>query len=241
MLDIYICEDDEKQLAFTQHGISDYCMKQKLDAAVVFASVNPFDILAHFRSASNPALFFLDIDLNAAINGIELAGRIRELGKRAFIVFLTSHAELTLLTFQYKVEALDFIVKDDPHNIKSRIHDCIDTALARHTDKPTSKTIKIALENRVILLDPDEITFIETTHVRHKLRLHARNRLLEFNAELKAMENQLRGDGRFVRVHKSYIVNRNKIESINRKEKTVIMLGGGVCPLSRAAVRLLFA
>ena len=44
---------------------------------------------------------------------------------------MTSHSEMSLLTFQYKVEALDFIVKDDPQNIQRRIAECMEKAIQR--------------------------------------------------------------------------------------------------------------
>ena len=47
------------------------------------------------------------------------------------IIFVTSHSELTYLTFVYKVSAMDFIFKDDPNQLKTRIIDCIETAHTR--------------------------------------------------------------------------------------------------------------
>ena len=46
------------------------------------------------------------------MNGVALAQRIRQIQPCCFIVFITSHSEMSLRTFQYKAEALDFIVKD---------------------------------------------------------------------------------------------------------------------------------
>ena len=239
MLDIYICEDNEQQRAFAASFISGYCAIGGLDAAVVLASHSPEDILTHW-SGQNPALFFLDIDLRAGMNGIELARRIRERGQsvpKVFIVFLTTHTEMTMLTFQYKVEALDFIAKDNPDNIKKKIGECIDVALRRHTANGSSKTVRINVDDKVVFLDMDEIIYIETTHVRHKLRLHTKSRVLEFNAELKAMGERL--DGRFVRCHKSYLINRDKIAAIDKRGNTVKMVNNSTCSISRNAKKLL--
>ena len=177
MLDIYICEDNENQLKYFASHISDYCIFQNLDAEMVLASPNPGEILAHYSKAQNPALFFIDIELKAKINGIELAGQIREKGKKAFIVFITIHSELTLLTFQYKVEALDFIIKDNQDNIKRRITECINIAYKRHMINNKDQLIRITVDDKIIFLDMEEIIFIETTKIRHKLRLHTKNGL----------------------------------------------------------------
>jgi len=240
MLDIYICEDVEKQRAFVEKHVDDYCAIKNLDAAIALSSSNPTEVLQHFKASQNPALFFLDIDLKAEINGIELARRVREHdehGQPVFIVFLTTHTEMTMMTFQYRLEALDFIAKDSPENIKIKISECIDIALKRHIANAQSKTIKINVDDKIIILDMDEIICVETTHVRHKLRLHAKNRAMEFNAELKTIEEQL--DERFIRCHKSYIINKNKIRTINKNDNTVTMEDNNICPVSRSGRKLL--
>ena len=237
MLDIYICEDNAIQREFVASFISDYCVFRDLDAAVVLACPSPEEILAHYENAQNPALFFLDIELGARINGIELASLIREQGKKASIVFLTTHSEMTLLTFHYKVEALDFIIKDSPDNIKRKVAECVNTALERHTQGGKAKALKITVGDKTLFLDRDDIILIETTPIRHKLRLHTKNRTLEFNAELKTMEEQL-GD-RFVRCHKSYIINKDKIAAFNQKDNTVTMANKSTCPVSRSGKKLL--
>jgi two-component system response regulator AgrA len=241
MLEIYICEDNEPQRAFVTGFVHDYCTVKGLDAAVSLSSRWPQSLLEQW-GGQNPALFILDIDLKAEMNGIEMASRIREQGKagqKVFIVFLTTHTEMTMLTFQYKVEALDFIPKDNPDNIKKRIGDCIDTVMQRSMTKGKANALQLAVDDKVIFIDMDDIIFMETTHVRHKLRLHTANRVLEFNGELKAIEGQL--DKRFIRCHKSFVINKEKIAAVNKRANTVIMVHGGVCPISRAGMRMVLA
>ena len=235
MLDIYICEDNEEQLAFVSAFVSDYCEMGNLDACIALASKSPMEILKHYECGNNPALFILDIDLKSEMDGIELACRVREndkTDKKRFIVFLTTHSEMTLLTFKYKVEALDFIIKDNAGSIKRKLGECIDVALKRHIANGNTKTLRITVDDKIVFMDMDEIISIETTHVRHKLRLHTKNRAIEFNSELKAIGERL--DGRFIRCHKSYIINKDKIAAINKNEKTVTMVNNNVCYISRS-------
>jgi len=241
MLDIYICEDRTEQRAAIAAFISEYCKTQNLNAALSLSTHSPLEMLEQFaKQSDNPALFFLDIGLQAEINGIELARQIREqvdAKRKVFIVFLTIHAEMALLTFQYQVEALDFIAKDSPENVKEKIERCINTALKRQAEIGRAKTIRISVDRKSIVLNMDEIIYIETTHVRHKLRIYAKNRVIEFNTELKKLEEQL--DERFIRPHKSYIINKDKIASINKREKVLTMITGGTCPISRNGKKLL--
>jgi two-component system response regulator AgrA len=237
MLDIYICEDNAEQRAAVTAYISDYCTIGGMDAAVVLSTCSPCEILAHWNG-ERPALFFLDIDLQTEINGIDLACRIRERdgnGQKVFIVFLTSHAEMFHLTFQYKVEALDFIAKSG--EVKKRIGECIQTALKRHITGSGGKTVRITVGDKIHQLNANEIIYIETAHVRHKLRIHTKNRVLECNGELNEIKKQL--DEQFVRCHKSYIINKNKIETVNKGQNTVTMVNNGICPVSRSGKKLI--
>ena len=128
MLDIYICEDNKKQLSLFTGYIRDALLIENLDMQIVLASSDPDEILEGMKASSNMGVFFLDIDLKSRINGLTLAQEIRKLQPRCFIIFITSHSEMGFLTFQYKVEPLDFIIKSSTEDIKRKIHDCLQTA-----------------------------------------------------------------------------------------------------------------
>jgi len=235
MLDIYVCEDNNKQRDFVTRFISDYCVINGLDASLVLSEASPTKILQHYTETVNPALFFLDIDLKTDMNGIELASQIRETGRKVFIVFLTSHPEMTFLIFRHKIEALDFIIKDNLSSMKGKIGECIDVAIKRHLEGSKSKIINFYVNDKTHFLDVDDIICIETTPIKHKLRLYTANRVLEFSAELKKMEEQL--GNQFIRCHRSCLINRNQIKIIDQKENTILMSNGIVYPLSRNGKR----
>jgi len=237
MLDIYVCEDNRSQLELVSTYIADYCIIRNEDARLALSTPVPDEILAHYQTSQNPALFFLDINLNAQMNGIGLASEIRKLKKKATIVFLTVHPEMVFLTFQYKVEALDFIVKGTSEDIKERVRSCIEATIAANVVSDKAKILQIKVYDKIIFLNMDEIVSIETTTMRNKLRLYTMERRLEFNGSLKTMEVQL--DERFVRCHKSCIVNREKIASIDKKNNTVTMVNNNVCLVSRNGKKLL--
>lgn len=76
---------------------------------------NPDELIKQLKKSENTGLYFLDIDLKSNKNRIMLAKEIQEYNPRGFIVFITSHSEMSFITFQY-LEALDFILKDEPYS-----------------------------------------------------------------------------------------------------------------------------
>lgn len=59
-------------------------------------------------------IYFLDIELGREIgknNGFDLAGLIKKQDKKAQIIFITTHADLSLISFERRLGPIDYIVK----------------------------------------------------------------------------------------------------------------------------------
>lgn len=232
MIDIFICEDNKKQLDLFTTYISNLILIEGFDMKIVQATSDPHQLLKEILTAENTGLFFLDIDLRSDMNGLTLAQRIRQIQPRCFIVFITSHSEMSFLTFQYKAEALDFIVKDSAEHIKSKIHECLLDVNSKYTssNNNVTRTFTINQNDKRIVIDYNDIIFFETSNNIHKIILHARKRVIEFTGQLKDIEQQL--DYRFYRCHTSYIINKDNITDIDFKELLVHMNNGETCPIS---------
>lgn len=232
MISIYICEDNRKHLDLFKDYISNSIMIECLDMKIVLATSDPHDILKTVVSDENTGLFFLDIDLKSDVNGLTLAQQIRQIQPRCFIIFITSHSEMSFLTFQYKVEALDFIIKDTPEHIKSKIHECLLDVENKYTslNNTVNRTFIIIQNDKRITIDYNDIIFFETSSNIHKIILHAKKRIIEFTGQLKDIEKQL--DYRFYRCHRSYIINKDNISEIDFNELIVYMNNGETCPVS---------
>lgn len=232
MIDIFICEDNKKQLDLFTTYISNLILIEGFDMKIVQATSDPHQLLKEILTAENTGLFFLDIDLRSDMNGLTLAQRIRQIQPRCFIVFITSHSEMSFLTFQYKAEALDFIVKDSAEHIKSKIHECLLDVNSKYTssNNNVTRTFTINQNDKRIVIDYNDIIFFETSNNIHKIILHARKRVIEFTGQLKDIEQQL--DHRFYRCHTSYIINKDNITDIDFKELLVHMNNGETCPVS---------
>ena len=133
MLYIYICEDEIPQLTYIKESIQKYILIYNLDLVYCgrfHKSALRIPDAACF--SSHTGIYFLDINLNTDIDGLELAQKIREIDPRGFIVFITSHSEMASLTFQMKLEVLDYIIKDHPETLSDQIFQCLSNALKKY-------------------------------------------------------------------------------------------------------------
>lgn len=237
MLSVFICEDVCAQKNLLEKYIRDYIMMEELDMELVMSTKNPYDILDYLKSNPNTrGLYFLDVDLKSDITGIGLAAEIRELDVNGYIVFVTTHGELTYLTFVYKVEAMDYIIKDTPEKICKRIQECLATANRRYlsNQKMEKKLFKIKTGSSVRYIDQSEIMFFESGLSPHKVILHLRNSQIEFYHTINDLANL--GDD-FYRCHKSFVVNKANIKNINKSEKLIETVNGEVCLVSSRAIK----
>lgn len=205
---------------------------EELDMELACVSNKPEDILDKVRNTSEVGIYFLDIDLKTDMNGMNLALKIREYDPRGFIIFVTTHSEMSYMTFIYKIEAMDFILKDDTETLKKRIRECILEAKRRFTSSYNNvqNNFSVKVKEKVYTVDYDDILFFETSSNVHKIVLHCKNRQMEFAGKIKDIEDQL--DDRFYRCHRSFLVNKDNIERIDFKNRMIYMVNGDECMIS---------
>lgn len=233
MLNIIICEDSATQRKQIKSIIETELTKLKLDLTIDLSTDNIKEVIDYVKNnAQKSFIYFLDVDLGAEINGIELAKNIRNYDSKGYIVFITSHSELSLLTFQYKVQALDYIVKGDTNRLRNSINECLLTAYNDYDNlnKKEQSIITIDLGNRVMKFDLAEILFFQTTEVDHKLRIHTLEGYFEFYGTMKEIEKQIFSG--YYKTHRSCLVNTKKIKYIDKENHTIIMVNNETCYVS---------
>ena len=183
MLKVYVCEDVKVQREKVAKIIENIILMENLDMELAIATENPDDVLNIVRKNEDVGIYFLDIDLKSDMNGLELAKEIRKYDPRGFVIFITTHSEMSYITFIYKLEALDFILKEsDDETISKRIYQCIQEANQRFAsaNNRVQDIFSIKINDRLYTIDYDDMLFFETSPNVHKVILHCKNRVMEF-------------------------------------------------------------
>ena len=233
MLNIYLCEDDDKQRSHMAKLIENTVLMENYALNFCLATANPHELLQAAQGQTGTGLYFLDIDLN----GLILAQEIRKIDSRGFIVFVTTHSEMGFMTFSYKVEAMDFIIKDNVDELSDRIHNCILDAYTKYSspNNEHQRLFKVETDNKDLFIPLDDIYYFETSNTIHKVMVHTHNQLIEFTSKLKDIEPLL--DEQFCRCHRSFIVNKNMITDINLKDRIIILKNGETILASRQGIK----
>ncbi len=232
MLDIFVCEDNAAQRRTVVNIIQNIVLIEELDMQLTLDTGDPYMLLRKIKTSQNTGIYFLDIDLNSSMNGMKLAQQIRLYDPRGFIIFITAHSELSYMTFQYRVEAMDFVLKDNPAEAKVKLRECLLNAMERHTlqTNKTHKVYTLEIGGRKISVDYEDILFFEISSNIHKVILHAKDRQIEFPSTLKELTGVL--DSNFVRCHRAFLVNKNNIKEVDTKNRIIHFANGETCLMS---------
>jgi len=198
------------------------------DIELIVSSGNPTDVLDYLEEHPDKrGLFFLDVDLqHHEIDGFYLALKIRETDPYAKIVFVTTHSELAHLTFKHKLDVEDYIIKERPEDIETRTIECILAAYKRYLEEEDAepKYFTVNANGEVWRITHDDILFFETnSRVPHNLILHTDNSEIYFRGKLSEIEQQI---PELYRCHKSYLLNLDKVNRIDKNTKEAVMTNG---------------
>ncbi len=241
MMEIYICEDDEKQLQRIKSHVENIIAFDEVDMHLSIASAHPQDILNAAGCAKGCGLYFLDIDLNNdTYDGFTLAQSIRQIEPRCFIVFITTHSEMRVKTFDYKVEPLDYLLKDDMDAMKAGITQCMRTAYERHSGGVNAfkKIYTVSIPGkRQISLNYEDIIGVQIIPGTSKVELRLTNRVLQYSAQLKDVAESLGND--FFRCHRSALIHLKNVKEVKYDENCIVMKDGSTYPLATREKRRL--
>ena len=218
MLSFFVCDDDDKNLHMITKCVKDFIFIEDYDIDFALSTKDPAEIIKYVEQSSVNGLYFLDIELAGGHNGIDVAKQIREYDPRGFIVFVTAFESYMQLTFEYKVEPLDYIYKTDNGEVEKRIRECIKSAYRKYVTRQLEPSFVFKVRNgRRISRPHNQILYFETDTIGdRRVVMHTEKRPFVFYDTLKNVAANL-SSGLFFDCHKSFIVNISKIpqESVN--------------------------
>lgn len=222
------------------------CLSGDAEIEIVGECDNGEKAVADIRSLA-PDLVFLDVQM-PALDGFGVLEALRN-ERTPAVIFVTAYNEYAIKAFE--VNALDYLLKPVDcerlgkavERAKSRLaistrEDDFDTRLRAVLEdiKSGSKFVKrltIKLTGRTILLPVDEIDWIET--YGNYLKVHTGRESHLIRMTMQSLETKLDPE-KFIRVHRSVMVNVEKIKEIyprSNGDQDLVLQNGKQLMLSR--------
>jgi two-component system LytT family response regulator len=171
-----------------------------------------------------PDLVFLDVQM-PEMGGFDLLGRL-DPGEIPAVVFVTAYDRYALDAFE--VHALDYLLKpfDRDRFLKTvrRVRDHLKArngtalpdrvqAMLRNVGSPGARPDRLVIRSagRIVFLPTGEVDWIEAAD--NYVRLHAGRQVHLMRETMQVLEESL-DPGRFVRIHRSSIVNIDRVREV---------------------------
>lgn len=229
--------DDEQQVRDTLAEL----LRQFCPYVTIAGTVAGVDEALHAIYAFKVDVLLLDINLGSNTSGFDLLDKVQR--HQLDVIFITAYAEQALKAFEYA--AVHYLLKPVDYRMlmeaMDRIHkrkeimavaDIRNLAHALQHPQPAAPS-KIALsDNNITRFVPvDEIAYLESKGSYTIFHLEDRQRYTK-SRNLKYFEDALSQHTQFVRVHKSFIVNRKHIKAYRKNGQDLELFNGSVVPMS---------
>lgn len=221
MIQIAICDDEE----IVVNQIENLLMKIAQEHHIVMQIITYLSGELLEEAIKKGALFdilFLDIHMED-MDGMETARQIRQIDENLILIYVSGDDEYLMDLFQFDV--LGFIKKPIDEN---RLENVFLSACEKIRSMHVYFYYQVNKEQKRIQMK--DIMWFES--VRRKIEIHCRDgSVMEFFGKLDEIEQRIdKCAVSFLRIHKSYLVNFNMIESKNQQK--VVMYDGTELPIS---------
>ncbi len=219
MFRVAVCDDEATSLKLLS-SVTEQILK---DNGIPYEMRTFDDIEKMADSLSRPGrpynMLITDI-MSSGMNGIEAAEKLRSIGEKLDIVFVSSTAEYALEG--YKVQALRYLKKPvDPEALKE--------VLLLSAGKVMQKdSISITCEGKFYNVLFKDIVYAESQAREIEFHLTDGRKLV---AHMKISDLETMLTEKFFRCHRSYIVNLDEVENIERYQAT--MKNQAIVPISQ--------
>ncbi|MGH7471309.1 MAG: LytR/AlgR family response regulator transcription factor [Longimicrobiales bacterium] len=247
-LDVLLIDDEPLARKRLRQFLGEYD-----DCTIVGECGDGREAIARIRELT-PDLVFLDVQM-PEVNGLDVLAAL-DPGERPLVVFVTAHDAFAVRAFE--VHAVDYLLKpfdrDRFRGAYERARELFANRAAReqHTrlsallaetgrvdgglDGPPPilrDRILVKTGTRVLFLNPSDIDWVEAAG--NYVRLHVGADEYIVRESITRLESML-GPGQFARVHRSTIVNLNRVRELRpwfSGEMIIVMHSGAELKLSR--------
>ena len=230
MLTCAIIDDDEINRLTLEHYIS---LLPDLELSTSLA--DGLAGLAYFRDGNRVDILFLDIEM-PHLSGLEL---LRVLPDPPEVIITTARADFAVDAFELRVA--DYLVKpfefarftQAVQRVAGRLRPSsgtAGTATPAAAAAPANTDLFVKVNSKMVRINFDEVLYVEA--LSDYVNIVTPKQKYIVYTTLKNMETRLTPFPNYVRVHRSYLLNTQHIESI--EDNTANLKGGHFVPIGKS-------
>lgn len=214
-LKCYIIDDEERAINALEFLLDYYCN----DYSQVVGSASSYEEALNYLNNETPDLIFLDIKLGDK-TGFDLLQQLGDLPQTE-VIMVTAYDEYALEAFKYN--AISYLLKPVDPEMLQKVVSKINTRAIIKPSTAIANLLKTQQE-RIFFPSRDgydsllhkDIIFIKGDGSYSIVRT-SDNKQVTVSKNLSFFENLLEKQTDFIRIHKSYIINKKHIKKIDKQ------------------------
>jgi DNA-binding LytR/AlgR family response regulator len=197
-----IVEDDEISMTMV------VALAERTGLLDVCGTFSTAEKAIHWLADHEVDLLFLDVEM-PGMTGLDM---LRSLYYKPEVIIISGKPHYALEAFDMSVT--DYLLKPikDYHRFLGAVNKVIVKRRSNTTKQPSDDNLFVKVESLLLKLDIATILFIEA--FGDYIKIHTIEKIYTVYSTLKKLEEKL-DNKKFVRVHRSYIVNISKITNID--------------------------
>lgn len=217
---IAVCDNDRAALEQVVGMICSMDMVRICDSYLNIPS-----IIKAVEQGADYDIVVMNIGRDARFDGIDAAKRISELNVDTKIIYMTQYTEKYVQEiFLSPANLSGFLVKPvDKEMLKKNLQKVMETR-----QKPGSQKLEMKYRNETISILYEDILYLES--MGHLVVVHTKKGDYRAYDRLEKVKERLPGN--FVHCHKSYLVNMDWIQKIDKNR--IFLLTGKELPISKS-------
>lgn len=218
MINIIICDDNEKDRKNAEIVTKKYMEKNKIDYQI--HTYDDYNNKFNLMISNNLPfkIYLLDIETPTR-SGIDIAREIRKKDIDSVIIFLTAHEELGNIILKNELMFLSFINKFD--DFENRLNNSLEKSLNLLNKK---NTIRFLDRNILYTINTNDILYITKDSFERKTIIKTDYNEFKVNKTLTEIVGML--DSKFVQTHRACYINLNRKVKIDKTKREIMFDNG---------------
>ena len=232
MLKVVLCDEDKTYIHLLEKLIMEIAIRNKYNIEIAVMTCSPQDVLKYLDKENEISIYMLETVYSLSeIDGIELAKAVREKDRDSYIVFCTAHAEYIYKVMTGLIKPSGFLIKQGNAVKIEELNHVMGDIYRDYLNffAGNEAVLNINIGTDIYRIDYDHIVYLES--FQKKIYVHTDNQRIGYYDSLSSLEEKL-GDN-FIRCHKSFIINADKVLRISFSDMKIEMSNGAEIDISR--------
>ncbi len=233
MLQLILCDDNPHHNQTMLHHLKKIIPGLAVPVSIGLSTTDPREVIAYAAKAEGDAVYFLDLEMENDLSGLNVCMAIREHHPRAYVIYVSAYAEYAMECC--RAHAFDFILKPyTTQRLENALRDIVLHIERNKSVIPLTVTAGTVTQ----VLNQQEIRYLQVE--REYITAHINGGSYTWRESLTHLMPRLNPDW-FVRIHKSCAINRMYLHSVDQKNREVTLKGGIVLSVSRRLISQLMS